>query len=518
MQKIQKNQEKSLTFKEKINKFKENHQLRIDIFKLTNQWKEIMAQTNTYNQEYLTFTLSHIQKENYGYKCRIYAPYGLSFDELEKLKPIIEDNLSCIFLYNKKKMHNFVTTTIVLEGFGGNDIIYTPPKISPYEVYLGKAIDSNDVVISSKEVSHFLLSGSNGSGKSRMLDCMLTTLIYNCNEQQIELYLVQISKNDLIIYEDAIQCRAFCENLDQAEIMLNHIIEKMKERDNLIKPMRKDFKGSNITDYNKLHPQNKLSICWIIFDEMASLMNKSGNTEVVKKQKDRIIAMVEEIARVGRALGIFLGCCLQRPKADSLSPDVKAQANLRISFAQNNEKSSEIAMDDGKVAVGLDERVAVYSCRATGYDFVKTPYIDDDIIAQYVKPKCKRGHRTLFDDLKKLEKNNIDTNIKTPQSPSNTTSNQPQEKTIPKDKGTAPLPQKIKQNLKPQTKVTIAPSFDNVDPNIINQKQEQIKTNISKIPDFVPYIPEGKIKTIKIIDQTKIGLNPSQKPIKKEDE
>lgn len=514
-----KNQDKSTNITEIFDKFKENYRLRNKISKLINQWKEIMSQTNTYNQEFLTFTLSHIQEKDYGFKCRIYAPYGLSFDMLEKLKPIIENNLNCMFLYDKKKLDSFIMTRIVLTGFGsknGKDVLFIPPKISPCELYLGKSIDGENVIISVKDICHFLLSGSNGSGKSRMLDCMLTSLIYNCTEKELELYLVQISKNDLVIYEDAIQTRAFCETLEEAEIMFEHIIDKMKDRDKLIKPMRKDFKGSNITDYNKLHPHNQLSICWIIFDEMASLMNKMGNVNNIKQQKDRIIAMAEEIARVGRALGIFLGCCLQRPKADSLSSDIKAQANLRISFSQNNEKSSEIAMDDGKIAVGLDERVAVYSCKGSGYDFVKTPYIDDSIIAKYIKPKCKRGHRNLFTDLKKLQQDkrviqNIDNNH---------TSDSGQDN---QKKGTISLPKKETKKEVVKTidnpinstpsKPYIELNFDNVDKDIAIKKERSLKNNIANIPNFVPYVSD-KLKDITIIDKTNIILLPSQKPRK----
>lgn len=553
---MESNKKEKISLKQSINnklaKMKEEAQINREINGLINDWKDIMYELKLHTETLNTFTLINIKKENYGFSSTIYATKGMNLEDLEKCKPNIETGLGCIFLYNKKKGSKTAEAKFITNGFGGNNIKFIPPKTSPFELYLGNSVDGSPVIISVKDVSHFLLSGSNGSGKSRMLDCMLTTLIYNCDETELELYLAQISKNDLIIYEDAKCCRAFCETLDEVEAMLKHCLEKMNERDKLIKPMRKDFKGSNISDYNKLHPDRKLSVCWIIFDELASVMNKNGNSAEVKKQKENIIAMMELIARVGRALGIFLGCCLQRPKAESLSPDIKSQANLRISFSQNNSKSSEVAMDDAQIAVGLDERVAVYSCRATGYDFVKTPYIDDKVIEKYVKPVSQRGHRNLFTDLKKIKKNFETIKSNSPQTNNNgTTEIQP---IPPTTNAELPNLQNIEEIIKrtldaqlktPPKKITekekevsvtnsnetiqnkpiasqpkikyeeeiIPIKFDKVDPEIKTKEVQELHENIKAIDNFVPYIDYSKFKKVKIIDQTKISSK-TEKPKK----
>ena len=98
--------QKFVNTKEKLCKY---YKLKSEIGKLTDIWKEIMAQTGTYNEQFLTFTLSHIKKEiSFGWSCRIYVPYGLSFNILEKIKPIIENNLSCIFFYQSEVNQPFM--------------------------------------------------------------------------------------------------------------------------------------------------------------------------------------------------------------------------------------------------------------------------------------------------------------------------------------------------------------------------------------------------------------------------
>jgi hypothetical protein len=319
------------------------------------------------------------------------------------------------------------------------------------------------------------------------------------------------------------------------------MMDKMSERDKLIKPMRKDFKGSNITDYNKLYPFKKLSVCWIIFDEIASIMEKTGNNKKISQQKDRIITMIEEIARIGRALGIFLGVCLQRPSAQMLSPTVKSQTNLKISFSQNNIKSSEIATDDPHIAIGLDERVAVYTCRAKGFDFVKTPYIDDEYVKKYVQPKSKRGHRNLFSDLEKLKKDKriLDANVpivnnegtidvkdtppvEIPTEKENIVDSGKIQQIIEKTMNNQPKTTKneeifVKNDKKNENKssvfISLPIEFNNVDPDAINKKQESLKENIIQIPNYVPFIDYSKFKNIKIIDQTQLNAK-TEKPRK----
>lgn len=517
--------------KSRIDKIKEDIALSQDLNRFINEWKDIMYELGLHTETYNTYTLLNIEKKPYGYCCNIYATKGLNLDDLEKAKSYIETGIGCIFLFYVKKGKKTAEAKFITEGFGGDKIKFIPPKTTQFELYLGNSVDGTPVIISAKEVSHFLLSGSNGSGKSRMLDCMITTLIHNCNELQLELYLAQIAKNDLVIYEDAKCCRAFCETLDEVEIMLSHIIKKMEERSKLIKPMRKDFKGSDISDYNKLHPSSPLSVCWVIFDEIASIMDKTGDEKDITKLKSKITKMIEEIARVGRALGIFLGVCIQRPTAQMLSPTVKSQTNLKISFSQNNIKSSEVATDDPNIAIGLDERVAVYSCRAKGFDFVKTPFINDSIIAEYVKPKSQRGHRDLFSDLEKLNKK--------PQPPKlipNSTNMREETVSKPTDKGTAPLPSQIKEIKKEENisqeqnnkkdEATMTPKINTTKLNvktpngimdfsaIDNTKttiDEKIKENINNIPNYVPYEP---INTKIVIDQTNLSLFKTQKPIK----
>jgi S-DNA-T family DNA segregation ATPase FtsK/SpoIIIE len=124
-----------------------------------------------------------------------------------------------------------------------------------------------------------------------------------------------------------------------------------------------------------------------------------------KKIKDKIVFYAEEIARYGGSLGLCLINSLQRPTRDNMSPLIKSQCTTVISFRQNNSKSSEVAVDDPSLALGLEQREFVYRLASKDIEYGIVPWVKDIELEKIIKP-FKKPHRTLFDDLEKLSKRN----------------------------------------------------------------------------------------------------------------
>ena len=75
--------------------------------------------------------------------------------------------------------------------------------------------------------------------------------------------------------------------------------------------------------------------------------------------------------------------------------------NTFISFRQNNSVSSQVAIDDSKVALGLEARQFVYRLASKDVEYGIVPWVKDTELQKILK-KYKKPHRTLFDDLEKL--------------------------------------------------------------------------------------------------------------------
>jgi hypothetical protein len=172
-------------------------------------------------------------------------------------------------------------------------------------------------------------------------------------------------------------------------------------------------------------------------------------------------------------------------------------------------KSSEVAMDDSNIALNLEPRIAVYL--TYDYDYIKTPFINDAIILKYTKKRHEPGHKTILDGIKLKDKSEekpkrsggkvlVDENKK---SKGKVLVNN-EEASVTSE---APPPPKPQQPVVQQT-------FNKVDPTVVVKQEQELKANISKIPNFVPYNP-NPTKKVNVIDETDIALKPSEKPIKK---
>ena len=380
-----------------------NHDKKVDTLKMIEDWKDIMYQTGAYTSDNKTFTFTKIKWEEFGFKARLHCPLGLSFSMLETIQDKIENGLTCIFIYNKERLDRSMDVRIVTKIT--MDKQFSPPKTKPWEIYIGDMFDGTPIIVDLNKWCQVLLTGTTGTGKSRLLDCSMATQIHNHDINDLWLFLIQLDKNDLLLYKDANICKGFADDLDKAVTILQFLIAENRKRCDLVAPMKQKGQGSNITDYNRLHPNNKQPTIWIAVDEMASTAVKSSDSKETKEKKQIVDDLLSALAQFGRSQNIFLICCLQKPTAELLNSFIKSLCNLKIAFRASNSKSSEVATDDSKVALDLPRRVAVYKTLA--YDFLQTPWIDDPLIMTFIKDKLNPNHNTIFNDSKRQGKDTL---------------------------------------------------------------------------------------------------------------
>lgn len=432
--------------KEKKNKLLFNMKKNSLIGSLKNEWVDIMANLGLYNHVGNTYSLNNINITDYGFKGDIFKVNGLSYNSLQDKLDVIQENLGCMIALNFNRNSQWINFKMIykVNRNKGFEII---KQGNPFELHIGNDYSGNPILVDLKGWPHLLISGGTRSGKSVLMDIILTNLICNTSPQQVSLYLCQIAKDDLVLYEDIIHTRAYADTLDKIKVVLEYLVYTLIPlRNNLIKPYRKRAMVNNYHDYNNLSGVNKLETIYVCFDEMSSLYDKKGGTKESQTLKTQIGYLIDEIARMGASLGVFLMCSLQRPTADNLSTMVKAQSTINISFRQNNSKSSEVATDDASLALGLKQREFVYKDSEWKYGVV--PIVDHKKLYEHLKPYVKPNHRTLFDDLDKLANRDG-----------------------------------VKKN-----KEKVKPKEDHS--HLIHSEKEILEKNIAKIPNYVPYQKE----------------------------
>lgn len=436
---------------------------KVVINKFKRDWKRIMAFSGLYNAMKFTYSPNKIKVTNYGLETAIYIVPPLTFSMLDNIREMLQENFGCMILFNKSKFSPFINAKFIFNP-QENSNFKVVKQLYPWEIYIGNNYAGEPIIIDVNKYVHVGEYGGTRSGKSVQQSVILTNLIANIPPEDVQLYLLQVAKSDLILFSRCLHTKAFAETLEQVLQVLEYLVEvEMPRRSNLIKPYRECAKASNYRDYNNLKHTEKIIMTYVCFDEMSSLFQDKDGEK--KKIKDKIVFYAEEIARYGGSLGLCLINSLQRPTRDNMSPLIKSQCTTVISFRQNNSKSSEVAVDDPSLALGLEQREFVYRLASKDIEYGIVPWVKDIELEKIIKP-FKKPHRTLFDDLEKLSHRNG-----------------------------------IKKNKKNLVETGTH----------IKTEQEQLKENISKISNYVPYEnPTGKI----IIDKTQLSPK-TDKPIKK---
>lgn len=492
----------------KITEQKKISKLKSIINAFNEKWESLMAVTGKYNAKYQTFTLKDTKKETYGFSAKVYCPIGLSFDILSDMVSTIEDNFNCLFVFNKERLGKYAEVKFVQNL--STEKKFRPIQTKPWQLYVGDTFDGIPKIINLNTWCHFLVTGTTGGGKSKLLDIILTTQIYNHTKEDLELYLIQLDKVDLLIYEDAKICNGFANNLGKSMYLINYLLKENKRRDSLVAKVKKSGLGSNITDYNKEFPNDKQKTILLVIDELASLSEVPSDTKIVKDMKNYVRDGLIRLSQLSRSNNIFLILSTQRPTKEFISPFVKAMCSTKISFRQNNARSSDVALDDSKIALGLMNRVAVVS--QSEFNFIQTPFISDPLILKFIKGKLQKNHFTIFHKPEYAEfLASIDTK----------SSKKKKKKDLEEGKQDLKYEKMIDSKIKElkshekmindmlkllKSKDEIKHVFDKV-----GKKQYDLQTNIPKIPDFVEYKPIDKEK---VIDKTIINPSDCQKPIK----
>lgn len=161
---------------------------------------------------------------------------------------------------------------------------------------------------------HFLIGGSTGSGKTNLLQLILMQL------------LRQGSMVFIVDFKGAVDYlnRAWCQDSrlvftpEELTAVLEQFIVELEAR----KTAFREAGTGNILEYRRKTGQD-LSRCVLAVDEFAEVLDKTGASKEQKEQIAKIEAMLATLARQGRAFGMNLFLCTQRPDAGILAGQIK---------------------------------------------------------------------------------------------------------------------------------------------------------------------------------------------------
>lgn len=210
---------------------------------------------------------------------------------------------------------------------------------SPLTFAIGKDITGRVICANMQKLTHLLVAGTTGSGKSVCLNSIILSIIYKASPEDVKIVLIDPKRVEFSNYEalpHLVMPKIVCDT-QKAINTLAWAVDEMERRFEILGLAR----VKNIDEFNQTQDVldgkiRKMPFIVIIVDELADLM-MTGKKEV----EDKIV----RLAQKARAAGIHLILATQRPSTDVVTGLIKSNFPSRISFSVASSVDSMVILD-----------------------------------------------------------------------------------------------------------------------------------------------------------------------------
>ena len=200
---------------------------------------------------------------------------------------------------------------------------------------LGRDVAGRAQAVDLSKMPHLLIAGATGSGKSVMVNALITSLLCNATPDETRMILMDLKRVELAGYNGLPHLLVpVITEPERAKSALKWAVAEMENR-------YRRFAGAtarNIKSFNetRIDPADRLPYIVIVIDELADLMMREG-----KNVEDPIV----RLAQKARATGIHMVLATQRPSVNVVTGLIKANFPSRIAFAMASQIDSRTILD-----------------------------------------------------------------------------------------------------------------------------------------------------------------------------
>lgn len=236
------------------------------------------------------------------------------------------------------------------EGLVGFEV----PNPSPYRVYLrsitehssfkriaarggvpislGKGTGGEPVTEDLLSLPHLLIAGATGSGKSVCVNAIITSVLMANRPDRLRMIMVDPKRVELTPFNGLPHLlKPVIVDTEKVLPMLGGLMKELFRRYKLMEEQG----VRNIEGYNK-KAKEQIPYILLVVDELADLM-MSARFEVEQS--------LVRLAQLGRATGIHLILCTQRPSVNVVTGLLKANIAARVAFAVSSQVDSRVILD-----------------------------------------------------------------------------------------------------------------------------------------------------------------------------
>lgn len=185
---------------------------------------------------------------------------------------------------------------------------------------------------------HTLVAGSTGSGKSVLIQNILLGIAATNTREQARILLIDPKQGvDYFAFEGLPHLDGGI--VDDQEVATERLTELVSEMDRRYR-IFKSARVPNLAAYNAKTPlSDRLPVLWLVHDEFAEWM-------LTEDYKEAVSSVVQRLGVKARAAGIYLVFAAQRPDANVMPMQLRANLGNRLILRVDGEGTSEIALGE----------------------------------------------------------------------------------------------------------------------------------------------------------------------------
>jgi S-DNA-T family DNA segregation ATPase FtsK/SpoIIIE len=222
----------------------------------------------------------------------------------------------------------------------------------PLGFAIGKDIAGDAVVGELNKMPHLLIAGQTGSGKSVMINTLLSSLLYRNSPSEMKLILVDPKQVEMAPYEDiphlitpvinepekTISALKWAVNEMERryKLLAEHKVRDIKTYNSLVQTGKTKIVVQDELGHDQQHESGAMPYIVIVIDELADLMMVAARD---------VEALIVRLAQKARAVGIHLVLATQRPSVDVITGLIKANVPARIAFTVASQVDSRTILD-----------------------------------------------------------------------------------------------------------------------------------------------------------------------------
>ena len=189
-----------------------------------------------------------------------------------------------------------------------------------------------------RHAPHTLIAGSTGSGKSVLMQNIILGIAATNTPEQAQIILIDPKLGvDYFAFEGLPHIKGGV--IDDQEESISTLSELTVVMDARYAQF-KENRVSDLASFNaKVAPKDRMPVIWVVHDEFAEWM-------LTEDYKQGVASIVSRLGVKARAAGIYLVFAAQRPDANVMIPQLRANLGNRLILRVDSEGTSEISLGE----------------------------------------------------------------------------------------------------------------------------------------------------------------------------